>query len=297
MEVTGEALGKVAGTAVNVIYAVFFVIVGALFTRIFSEALIISALPRTPISILTTGYIAMGLLGSYLGLESLARSTRVTYPFVVAGIAILLFSLIPQWETTQLYPILGTGPVNVFLKGGASAGIISDILMAAVIVQSLHDPGMFGKITARAMLMGFTYLTVLELILIMTTAWNASQEYTMPFYNLSRLIYLGRYFQRVESIFIIIWGFAGMVKIAITLYSAAVVLAGTFKLPDYRPLIWPLALMIFTASLIPPDMPSAIKLESIEYRQYYMSFSTIILPAVVLAADRLRMRGRRNEGG
>lgn len=296
VDVTGSALGKFFGTSANLLYAAFFLDVAAIFTRTFSEALLVTALPNTPISVVSTGFIAVAILGAYVGLEAMARSARVTYPFVVAGIALLLLSLIPQWDITNLFPVLGNGPFNVFVKGGLTAGVITDILLSAVIVRSFQNPGMFGVITARAMLMGYSYLTVLLLIMIMTTGWNTSQEYTLPFYNISRLIYLGRFFQRVEAIFIIIWGYIGMVKVALTLYAAAITLAGTFKLPDHRPLIWPLALIIFTSSLLPPDMPSAVEFEFI-YLRIFAWLPTVILPALVLAVDRFRMGRRKNEGG
>ncbi len=296
VDITAEALGRVAGTAANIVYAAFFVAVAAMFTRTFSEALLVSALPRTPISVVSTGYVAMGVLGAYVGLEAMARSARVVYPFVVAGIAILLLALIPLWDYTQLFPPLGQGPLSI-LRGGLIAGAVVEVLLAAVIVQSFHDPDKFGTILSWAMLMGFGYMIALMLILVMTFGYNTAQELTLPFYQVSRLIYLGRYFQRVESIFIIIWGYIGMVKVVLTLYAAAVTFAGTFKLPDYRPLIWPLALIIFVASLLPGDMPAAERIEAVVLR-YYAWFPAFVLPLAVLAAGRARnRRNRKNAGG
>jgi len=293
MDITGRALGKVVGSGVNIYYSVFFIIVAAVFTRIFSEALLVTALPRTPISVVVTSFMLMAVMGAYLGLETMARSTRLTYPFVLSGIALLLFGLLPQWEPSNLFPVLGTGPVNVFIKGGFITSMVSEILMAAVIVQSFKAPEMFGKIASRAILMGFGYLIILEIIFIMTINWNSAQESTLPFYQLSRLIYMGRFFQRVESIFIIIWGFIGMIKISLTLYASAFVLAETLRLPDHRPLVLPLAVIIYSISFIPPDLPSSLEVEMI--CRIYTVLPTVILPAVVLAVDRIRRRGSKNE--
>lgn len=295
VEVTGESLGVIGGTAANVIFIFYFIVVGAIFTRTFSEALLLSALPRTPISVVTTGYVAMALLGSYVGIEAMARSARVTYPFVVTGIAILLFSLIPHWDLTQLFPVLGNGPSGI-IRGGIAAGAVTEILFSAVIANCYYGPAAFGKITARAMLMGYAYLTLLEFILLATVLWSVAQEYSLPFYSLSRLIYLGRYFQRVEAIFIIIWGYIGIVKVVITLYGAAVTMAGAFRLPDYRPLIWPLALVMFVLSLLPPDLPTAVEIESV-YIRLIAWLPTVIIPALVLAVGRLRNRRKKDDGG
>jgi len=296
VDITAQSLGRVAGTAANILYALFFVLVAAIFTRTFSEALLISALPRTPISVVSTGYVAMGVLGAYIGLEAMARSARVTYPFVVGGIVLLLISLVPIWDYTRLFPLLGAGPYKVFVEGGLLAGGISEILLSAVFVQSFHMPGMFGKITARAMIIGFFYLTLLEVVLLMSVTFISAQEFTLPFYSLSRLIHVGRYFQRVEAIFIIIWVYLGAIKVVLTLYAAAVIFAQTFKLPDHRPLIWSLALIIFTVSLLPPDLPTVVIFESV-YTRDLAWLPTVVLPLIVLAADRFRNRRKANEGG
>jgi hypothetical protein len=269
--------------------------VAALFNRTFSEALIITALPITPISVIMTGYIGLAILGSYLGVEAMARSARVTYPFVLVGIALLLLALIPKWDLQQIFPILGNGPYHVFIEGGPIAGGITEILLAAVIVKSFHDPGMFFKITSRAMLMGFACLVMLLIVMVVTFGWNIAQESTLPFYRLSTLIYLGRFFQRVESIFIIIWGFIGMIKVSLTLYAAALTLAGTFRLPDHRPLLWPLAIIVYAASIIPHDMPATVKLESVLIRELAW-LPTVALPLVILIAGFFRKRSGPDEG-
>ncbi|MFZ5644029.1 MAG: GerAB/ArcD/ProY family transporter [Bacillota bacterium] len=296
VEISMDNLGSIGGTVVNLLFAAFFISVAALFTRTFSEALITTALPRTPISVISTGYILIGVLGAYVGLEAMARSSRITYPFVLLGIALLLLGLAPRWDYTQLFPLLGNGPLKVFGTGGVIAGIVTEVLLASVIVKSFHGPEMFRKITLRAMMMGFAYFTILLMVLLLTFGWNVAQEHTMPFYMVSRLIYFGRFFQRVEAIFIIIWGYIGMVKVALTLYAAAVTIAGTLKLPDHRPLVFPLALIIFVVSLLPPDMTTAIRLESTLIRHIGL-IPTMLLPIVILAANLIRKRMRKNEGG
>lgn len=293
VDITGDVLGKVAGTLVNILYIVFFLSIGITFTRIFSEAMIIAALPRTPISVVSIGFMITAMLGAYVGVEALARSARVTYPFVLGGIVLLLASLYPLININNIFPLLGIGPYQVFVQGGLFTGVISEVLIAAVIINSLASEKLYAPAVARAMLMSFTYLLILELAFVLVIHWRAASEYTLPFYKLSGLIYLGRFFQRIEAIFIIIWGYIGMIKISITLYAASVALAGTLKLKNYRPFIWPLGLIVFIASLLPPDMPSAVILDA-EYIRTYGWIPTFILPVVVLAVDRLR-RGRREQ--
>jgi hypothetical protein len=246
--------------------------------------------------VISIGFMITAMLGAYVGVEALARSARVTYPFVLGGIVLLLTSLYPLFNINNIFPLLGTGPYQLFVQGGMAAGGLSEALIAAVIINSFASEKLYAPAVARAVLMGFAYLMVLELAFVLVLHWRAASEVTLPFYKLSSLVYLGRFFQRIEAIFIIIWGYIGIIKISITLYAASVALAGTLKLKDYRPFIWPLGLIVFIASLLPPDMSSTIFIDS-EYFRTYGWIAILILPVVVLAVDRLRRKGGSSEKG
>lgn len=292
IEITEEALGPVAGIAVNIVVVSFFISVSMLFTREFSEALIVSALPNTPISAITLIYLSVGILGSYLGIEAMARAARLTSPYIFGGIVILLISLSPQWNFNNLFPFFGTGPVQVFGLGAFSTAALTEIILAAVLVQAMGGPGKFGKIGYRSMLLAFLLLSGLLAATVLTIGRDYTMESTLPFYSVTRNIFLGRFFQRVEAVFVIIWSIIGGLKIALTLYGASVSLARTLKLPDYRPLIWPFGLVIFILSLLPPDMPTAVKLDS-DFLRPFSLIPNYLLPLLIIAAYWLKRRAGR----
>lgn len=292
IEITEEAFGPVLGMIFNLIITAFFISVSFLFVREFSEALIIAALPETPISVIALTFIAVGLLGAYLGIEAIARSTRLTYTYVFAGIFLLLLALIPQWDFDKLFPVLGNGPYPVFALGAFSTAAVTEIILAAVLVQSMGGADNYTRINVYSALIAFTFLSLLLAVSVMTMGREISSETTLPFYRLSRSVYLGRFFQRVEAIFIIIWSIVGALKIALTLYGASVSLARTLKLPDYRPLIWPLGSLIFIFSFLPPDLPATVKLDN-DFLRAFAHVPNYLIPLFILAAYWLKGRVRR----
>lgn len=295
IEITEQAFGPVVGTVFNLITIGFFIAVGALFAREFAEALIIAALPRVPVSLISLTYLGMGVLGAYLGIEALARTARLSYPYIFGGILLLLIALIPQWDTGGLYPVLGNGPIQVFGLGTLSTAGITEIIFAAVIIQSMGGIQQFRLVGYRSMLLSFVALIAVLLVMTLTLHWGTMAENTLPFYNLSRNIYLGRFLQRVESIFVIIWSMVAFIKIAVTLYGASVALTRTLKLPDYRPLLWPIIVIMFMLSLLPPDLPTTVKLDT-ELLRPYALIPNYLLPLLILAVYSLRRRGQREEG-
>jgi len=291
IETTEQAFGPFIGTALNVLIVVSaFEMVGALFLREFSEAMLTTTLRFAPISIIDFSFLTMGLLGAYLGIEALARTARLIYLYVLAGLLITVLSLIPFWNFYNLLPLLGKGVSRDFLHGTYATAGIAEVILAAVIVQAMGGVKNFARIGYISMLISFGILIVLLVTLVLTYNWPISEEFTLPFLRLYRTIYLGRFFQRPEAVFILIWSVVGALKISLMLYGAAVSLARSLKLPEYRPLIWPLGLVMYIIGLLPLDMPAAVNLDV--YLRGFVLIPDYLLPLLILAAYWLKGRGK-----
>jgi len=290
--ITMNTLGKYAGTAVIIVLVLFVLLASASATRNFSELIIISALPQTPISIIIFSYYALGVLGAYVGLETLARSARITLFFVLGGIALLLFALAMRWDFTGIFPLMGKGLPKVFIKAGLTMAATSEIIIAAVVVQSFYGPEMYRRVMTRVWMITYGLLLAVEISLLFVYGHILTSELALPFYQLARLIMIGRFFQRVESVYIIIWSYVGIIKIALAIYAAAIVTAKAFDLPEYRPLIWPLALVGFVLCFLPPDFPTSIEWSGKLLLLIDQPF-ILGLPAMLLAVGWLRKKLRR----
>lgn len=292
VNITENAFGPYLGTMVNLIYVVFFLAVASLFCRQYSEEMIVVALPDTPISVISAGFLAIALLGAYLGIEGMARATRIIFSYIFASVFILLVTLYPQWNWHNLYPVMGGGPYAVFGQGTLATGAIAEIILAGVIVQAFAEPKQFKQIMARAVIYSSVFFIIFLVIAGMTHNWRISSEFNFPFYRLARSIYLGRFFQRVEPLYILVWGFIGIVKLALALYGASFTLAESLKLPDYRPLIWPIGLTSFIFSFFPMDLPT-IELLDLNYLRPGSYIPNYLIPLVLLLV--LWFKGRNKD--
>lgn len=293
IEINELAFGPYIGTTVNILFiAVILEMIGAIFIREFSEAMLTTTLRFAPISIVVFAFLAMGILGAYLGIEALARTARLIYLYVIIGLLILILALIPFWDFHNLLPVFGKGPKEVFLLGAFNTAGIAEIILAAVIVQAMGGAEIFTRIGYRFVLLGFSLLIIALLTLILTYNWPIAEEFSLPFLRLARTIYLGRFFQRLEAVYILVWGIVGSLKIALLLYGAAVSLARSLQLPDYRPLIWPLGMAMFILSLLPFDMATTILLDQ-NFVRTFILIPDYLLPILILAVFWLKGRGER----
>lgn len=257
MEATEQVLGPYLGTLVNLSYAAYFLVVVILFEREYAEALLASALPRAPISVVIFIFFMVSLAGLFFGLEPLARTARLATPFMLAFLGLLFVAVLPQCDWHNEFPLLGPGLGPLIFKGLYNYSLLSEALLAAVFMPVFQGWPYMRKAAFYGIAAGSLLLVALMFIYQGVFTVNVASEEALPFYILSRIVYLGRFFQRVESLFLMSWSIVGMFKISITLYAGAIVLTKTLKLPDEGPLILMCAVLTFALSFLPPDFPTA----------------------------------------
>ncbi len=294
MTVNELVLGPVLGFGVNGIIFVYTTVSSSINLRLFSEAVILTALPEAPISSLAFLFILPAWVGAYLGLESLSRSSHIAFPFVLAGVIIVLLALYPYWNWKQLLPILGEGVMPILKYGILGVTNFTEIFLLAYFApyfafrpQQLRYVGLFCLI-----FIALIFIAVV-IVYIMVFPIPTATETLAPFYQLSRTIFLGRYFQRVESLFILYWTFIAFLRLSLGILVSAILLQDTLKLPYYRPLLPALCILVFSLALTPVSVIQSVEIEKI--RILFGSLFTLVFPCGVWLVALLRGKEESSE--
>lgn len=299
VEVSETVAGKYLGTVISLGFFAFFFYLTVMVLRQFAETVITTTLPQTPISVITAIFLAAVVYAAYMGIETIARGNWLLFPFMLLGYVTILAGVLPYFNSDNFFPLLGTGPAEILKFGMLKSSLLGEVLVLAVILPALRDREKFTRIGLMSIMISGMAMTLAVVVLIGTfTPQGAKYEAILPLYQLARLIYFGRFVQRIEALFIFVWIFAGLVEISLSLYASAVILARILKLPVYRPLVFPLALLAYSLSFLPPDYVTATKLETEVLRKYGWSI-TFLLPGLLLLLARIRGIGEngRQKGG
>ncbi|MBX6395450.1 MAG: GerAB/ArcD/ProY family transporter [Alicyclobacillaceae bacterium] len=122
----------------------------------------------------------------------------------------------------------------------------------------------------------------------------AGADNPFPFYQMARLVYLGRFVQRLETVFGFLWVMTAAIYMAAGLWGATQSLAQAWDLPVYRPLVFPVAVLVFGIASLPADYPQTTSLTNV----YLRSWGWVMLlgmPAALWLGAVLNRR-RRKEG-
>ncbi len=262
-EATEAVLGPVIGSLVNLAYAAFFYFVGFIGLREFSENIVAAILPRTPLPAVLIAFLAVIVYGCLLGAEAIARTAWFVAPFTVAGvIALLGGGLVTYRATNALYPFWGPGGLEIAGWGVLSVSLFSEILIVGVLGAELRQREKLVKAAWWSLLMGGLFLLGTVLVHLVVFPYPSSARVSFPLLEISRLIVTGRWLQRVESVFFVIWVMVGALKVSVAHYGCCRTLAHIVRLPRYQYLVIPLAVTLYSASLLPPNLTTAVDLDA-----------------------------------
>lgn len=283
--------GRVTGILVALVFAALALTVAVVSLREFSETMLTTVMPRTPISVVAFFFIVTMIFGAYQGIEVITRTSTLLFPFIIGAILIILTMTANSLNLNNLFPILGTGPDHIIFHAPGRSSAFIEIILVGLIASNIADNKNTPKQIWAALLVSLAVFIMVEVVYIAVFRVSAAERLYVPLFQLARIIYMGRFIQRIEAIFIFVWFFTGALKLTVALYIAATTLSRAFRIPIYQPLLFSLALLVFALSFIPPDIVTAVLLETEVIREYSA------LPGWGLPVALLILSGLRKKGG
>jgi spore germination protein (amino acid permease) len=290
LSLSQQLLGSLGGYAVNLFYLFSMYATACLWTRQFAENTLLTALPDAEFTKIVLFYGLSVVLLVYLGIEAFSRACYLILPFALGGLLLVFSGLTPVLKPLYLFPLLGNGLASVIkptlsLIGASAPSVLLMILAPAFQnTQTIRTVILFG-IGGASIIRALT-----NLCYVASFSAAVGLEKTLPFYEMARLIYINRYVQRLEAVFILLWVMVGLLGIAACLYGTLYVIAQLFKLPTPKPLLLPLGLIMISIAALPPDAGVVASLEQI-------LFGSVLAPGFGITTLVLLIAALKRGGG
>lgn len=289
----GEYIGGNIGRIITGLFILVLLLsIMPLILREFSENMKIISLPTTPISFVEFFFLAGILAGAYMGMEAIVRFAAIAVPIIAAGLLIIISGSSQYFDLSRITPVLGNGPIEIFGKSltriSVYAGLISPILLYPFIKTKRN----FKSVGYWSIIISTLFFTIGVLAFSLVYEYPTGTESFLPIYELARLVDYGRFFQRIESIFVLIWAMSALLHLSILMFLTVHIFAKTFSLAYRKPLIFPFAIIVFSLSLMPHNLVSAIDLETNYFRNYAWILS-FLMPIVVLAIAQIKKKNTK----
>ena len=169
----------------------------------------------------------------------------------------------PFYVIYNLTPWQGNGIMMAINTGVSSIGLTFGILSIIFLSSAFQNAKTIKRVAVYAL--GGAFLLRLLFMLVYTMVFGVAVggEKVMPFFELTRLVYINQYIQRIEALFILVWVISGVLAIAGSLYVGLYLIVILLKLPALRPIVPLGAMIVAYLAMLPPDISYTIKVDTL----------------------------------
>lgn len=254
--------GKVLKNIIGIIFIAYFLITSSMLLRNFCESIKIIYYPMTNIFFILAFFVVAVCLANRLEFSATLKTNMIILPIVLISIIFLFFANMNLFTPERIFPILGDGLYNTFVLGLGNLYSFGGITFLYFLPPLLKEPDKLKKISLISVGITALYLILtIATLLFMFSFFVTTNEIT-PLYNATRYIEFGSFFQRLESVFLLIW----MLAFACYLSIVSKFSMGIFKklthIETKKPLIDIFGLLILGISLIPRNYAMSQNFES-----------------------------------
>ncbi|MCM8709507.1 spore germination protein [Clostridium sp. SYSU_GA19001] len=252
MEYSEKVMGKWLGALFSIFFLIFLVLNCSRIVYMVGNFMTTQIMPETSMLMMNVLILIPAVIGTRLGLEPIARSAEVFFPWILTGFILMAVFAFLDIKLINIQPIFESGvkPVLwsvILFESFTNLTVIVFLMFYPVCAGNLKEAGRAfssGVLIAGIMIMIQTILCILSLEPYGTV------HNVYPSYILAKNITVGRQIERLESIIAMVWIISIYYKINLYFYAAALGITQIFKLRDYKSLTIPLAILVVYFSLI-----------------------------------------------
>lgn len=286
----GRSLGKVIGA----LYVWYFFHLGALVLRNYGEFMTTLIMPETPLWFFQLSFALVVAYLVYQGVEVIGRLSELIFFFYMMSVVIImtLLGLSGVLHIKNLLPIL-EGGVSRVIKGAVPIATFPflELILFTMIFPQVNSP---AKIRKAAFWAIFVMGMVLDGVLMMGIAILGENlaRLTFPGFYIFRMIYVGRFIERIDPAIISIFYMGGLIKISVCFYAFILGLSQLLGLKDYKPLIIPSAvIMVVLSILVYENTFEMFNFATNIWPVYSIPFQ-VVFPLLMLIVAKFRKKGQ-----
>lgn len=239
--------------------------------------------------------LAVAIIASY-PIKSMARTASIAVPLFFAAIALILIMAVGQYDSAYLFPLLGYGAGEVSKSGLMQLSNFDGLLIVLVFMGSFGSVRSFKKNGFWAVVTSGLAFSLSAVAYCMSGPYQSLTSHSSGLFDLAKSIYINRFFQRFDAVFIIFVSIGKILVIGIGMIAAKKCFCYAFSISgNHQKKVLPsLALTILACHQILRNTPGAIAAagDFMRYTSLYFVFAFLV---IMLIGAYIRARGGRRK--
>ncbi len=290
-----KIFGKYLGWMIGLLYTVYFLYAAARNLRDFSDLLLTSALPETPLLAINILLVLVICYVLYLGIEVVGRTAEV---FIVILIFIGLtgnffIAISGNIDIHNIQPFLENGwkPIITTAFPLITYFPFAEMFVFTMLLPYLNRPELVKKVWLSALIVSGLILSYTVSLNIAVLGVEEVERSTFPLLSTIGKVNLFEFIQRLDSLVVFTFLITMFFKISIFFYGAVIGIVDLFKLKKHQHILLPAGvILIFLSMAIASNFSEHIE-EGHDITSYYIHIPFhIIIPLFMLIITIIRNR-------
>ena len=293
IEYSQTILGKAIGKIIGLIYVLYFLHALCMFLYQWSAFLTIAIMPETPVLFILVFLLPFCVYAVLKGIEVISRLAEFFAPFVFGGLIVIFLLLSKDMDLKVFTPFMEKGFPSILMGSLVISLRTSEILILAMLLPYLE----VSKEKVKYVFL-FSYLILAFFWLILTTIVLASLGLDLTrilqfsYFAAVRLINVGEFIERIESIHFAVWILSGYLKIILYYYVIVVGLSQIVSLKNYKLIVIPILTIILPLSLVlQSNIADLNEFLSYKVEPWFNLLFILFIPSILLIIAVLRNQG------
>ena len=275
----GKFLKFIIGTA----YIFLLIILTASIIKSLSETLRTIYFRTSPILYITLFFIVTSIICNRYSIKVIAKANLIIAPIIFLSIMIILASSVRHFMPQRIFPILGYGVDKTFFSGLTNVFSYSGLLYLLFLPPLLDKPDKFKRMSVISITISSVYLLLSVACLLLSLSFTMHSDESFSLYVLTRNLVYGRFIQRVDAIFILVWIIAILSYINIPISLCIYIFKKLTNISDTNSFNYSINLLILALCIIPIEYAFFTKIISQVVQNYFLVlFFAVSLPILIL---------------
>ena len=284
IDISNFLAGKWFQRLVGIGALAYIVFISSVLLRIFANSLKIVYYPMTDLIFIISIFVISIPIACNLKENSVFKANLAIVPIVMFSVAFLFFANSRYFHFENIYPIFGNGINETFGTGITNLFAFGGIAALYFLPPMLKSQKQLKKVSIASVIISSIYFLLTIATILFMFSPNAFTNELMPLYSAVRYIQFGTFFERQDSIFLLIWILSFFCYLGITFNICTNVFKKVTCLKSDKLVSFPFALLALGCSLLPQSESVTNFLEGTVYRYIFLIFPIAIYLIILVLA-------------
>ncbi|MFJ7972410.1 endospore germination permease [Psychrobacillus sp. NPDC096389] len=284
------------GKWIGIIFSFLFIFMTLLYAAMLlyysGSFLTIHVMPNTPMAATNILLAIILVMAVRLGLETIARAAEIFIGVFFLLFIILVVFIAPEVQFKNIQPVLETD-INIVVQSSLPLIVVSSlnaISLLMIFPAFINQPKSAKKHFLIGNLIGGFIVTIITSLCILVLGSDMTTLQRFPSYELAKKINIGNFVNRIEALMAALWIICLYFKMVIYFYAGVLGFAQVFHLNDYRPLTYPLGIIVVVLSLVifPNIIEQSVYDATIDI--YFSLMMCLLLPLLMVVVYAIRKK-------